>query len=210
MHVRARDQDRDPEVIELPRVVFPVELEPPQGFMPEHASTWPVVAGRLEWVEGRLLFIPPCGRDQAQTVSDVVAVLVAWAHDKRSLAVCSNEAGMKLGDDVRSADAAVWRAEDLPDDADMLPRMPPLLAVEVAGRDDTEDALREKAAWYRDRGVPTVWILFPALREVLVVDDGATRRFRAGDRLAAPAQMDGLEPAVTTLFRQVLRGTATP
>jgi Uma2 family endonuclease len=210
VHVRASDQDRDPEVIELPRVVFPVELEPPQGFEPEQAATWPRVVGRLEWVEGRLLFMPPSGRDQSQTVSDVVAVLVAWAHDNPEVSVGSNETGMKLGDDVRAADAAVWRTTDLPEQPDMLPRKPPLLAVEVAGRDDTEDALREKAAWYRDHGVPTVWILFPASREVLVVDAEATRRFRGGDRLAAPSRMDGLTPDVASLFRQVLRSASTP
>jgi len=210
VHVLARDQDRDPEVIELPHVIFPVALEPPSGFVPDRVSTWPRVVGRLEWVEGRLLFMPPSGRDQSQTVSDAVDVLAAWAHARADLCVHTNEAGMKLGDDVRAADVAVWRVADLPDDPDMLPRKPPLLAVEVAGRDDSESSLRAKAAWYREHGVPTVWILLPDSREVIVLDTAADRRFRGTEPVTAPAGCDGLTPPVATLFRQVLRGTAKP
>ena len=50
----------------LPGTVrYPVELVPPDGFDPARVETWPRIDGRLEWVEGRLLFMPPCGERQA-------------------------------------------------------------------------------------------------------------------------------------------------
>ena len=61
------------ETITLPRAVrFPVELLPPEGFDAERLETWPRVAGRLEYVEGRLLFMPPSGDVQQDVVTDVI------------------------------------------------------------------------------------------------------------------------------------------
>jgi hypothetical protein len=46
------------ETIQLPGAVrLPVELEPPEGFAPADPDTWPKVAGRLEYVEGKLLYM---------------------------------------------------------------------------------------------------------------------------------------------------------
>jgi len=52
-------------------VRYPVELVPSGGFDPARVETWPRIDGRLEWVEGRLLYMPPCGERQALTVTDV-------------------------------------------------------------------------------------------------------------------------------------------
>ena len=61
------------ETITAPRTVrLPVELLPPDGFDPARLETWPSVAGRLEFFEGRLLYMPPCGDVQQDTVTDVV------------------------------------------------------------------------------------------------------------------------------------------
>ena len=49
----------------LPGTVrYPVELVPPEGFAPARLEMWPRIDGRLEWVEGRLLYMPPCGERQ--------------------------------------------------------------------------------------------------------------------------------------------------
>src|SRR5207237_9889563 len=71
--------DVDEETIPVPGTVrFPVELTPPEGFDPARLETWPRVAGRLEWVRGRLLYMPPCRDRQQYTVADVVATLIIW------------------------------------------------------------------------------------------------------------------------------------
>ena len=50
----------------------------------------------------------------------------------------TNEAGMRLGDDSRGADAAIWRRAKGDTYDGGFQRMPPVLAVEVAGRDEGE------------------------------------------------------------------------
>src|SRR2546425_8209641 len=70
--------------------------------------------------------------------------------------VGGNEAGMMFGKDVRGAEGAVWRRDAvLPLTARYI-RVPPILAVEVGGREEGEPELREKAQWYLGRGVPVV------------------------------------------------------
>src|SRR6266852_5369533 len=142
-------------------VRFPVELTPPDGFDPARLETWPRVEGRLEWVAGRLLYMPPCGELQSLTVTDLVGTLSGWGRSHPECAVGTNEAGMLLRDDVRAADAAVLRRADMGPVRPGVWRVPPLLAAEVAGRDEGEEALREKARWYLEMGVLVAWILLP-------------------------------------------------
>ena len=101
------------ETIDLPRAVrFPVELLPPDGFDAERPETWPKLAGRLELFEGRLLYMPPCGGLQQETVADVVLALGAWIRSGHpEFVLGTNEAGMRLLGATRAADAAIWRRE---------------------------------------------------------------------------------------------------
>jgi len=67
------------EVISLPRAVrFPVEMIPPPHFHPGKLETWPQVVGRLEYVDGRLLYMPPCRDFQQDTATDVVITIGEW------------------------------------------------------------------------------------------------------------------------------------
>src|SRR5437867_3387427 len=160
----------DEDVVTVPATVrFPVELVPPEGFDPACLETWPRIAGRLEWVAGRLLYLPPCGYVQQVTVLDLALVLGTWLRAHMSFVGGTNEAGMKFGDDTRAADGAIWRRADLGPRPSGLLRVPPVLAAEVAGRDEGSIALREKARWYLAASVPIVWLVFPEEREVVVV-----------------------------------------
>src|SRR5262245_7878991 len=133
------------ETITLPRAVrFPVELIPPVGFAEESLDTWPRVDGRLEYVDGRLLYLPPCGDRQQDTVTDVVITLGGRVRTQQAFVLGTNEAGMRLAGATRAADAAIWRRADLGAYTGGLRRTPPVLAVEVAGRDESEALLREK------------------------------------------------------------------
>src|SRR5690606_11242687 len=136
------------EQTSVPRgaIELPLVVPEPAGFDPERLETWPAIEGRLEYVGGRLCFMPPCADDQQDTAADVATELNLWRRAHEDFVVGTNEAGMKLGDDVRAADAAVWRRSDL--GASTVRRGPPVLAVEIAGRDDTVAMLREKATWY--------------------------------------------------------------
>ncbi len=65
------------EITYVPRigVAIPLALPIPDGFDAGRPETWPPVEGRLEYVTGRLLFMPRCGAPQAKTVTDVVTEL---------------------------------------------------------------------------------------------------------------------------------------
>jgi Uma2 family endonuclease len=202
---RPAPSERDGDLAALPDSVrFPVELEPPPGFDPADLDTWPQVEGSLEWVAGRLLYMPPCARFQRVTVVDVVFVLAGWMRHHPEFEVASNEAGMQLGEDIRGADAAVWQraALDLKDPG--VARVPPILAVEVCGRRETERTVREKARWYFDRGVKVVWIVLPKTREVVVLTlDSGEHRLGVTDRIPPHPALPGLTPQVAEFFVQL-------
>lgn len=196
--------ERYQETIALPRAIrFPVELIPPEGFVPEDPRTWPKVDGRLEYVKGRLLYMPPCGDMQQDTVSDVVITLGYWVRQHAGFVLGTNEAGMLLQGGARGADAAIWRRADVGAYRQKYRRVPPVLAVEVAGEDEDETVLRDKAAWYLDAGVQVVWLVLPESREVLVITRSGQHRGRAGEALPAHPALPGLVPRVDELFVQV-------
>ena len=194
------------EVISLPRAVrFPVEMVPPARFDANKLETWPKVAGSLEYVDGRLLFMPPGGDFQQDTVTDVVITLGAWIRRHPDFVLGTNEAGMRLGEATRAADAAIWRRADLGAYDGRLRRVPPVLAVEVAGADEgaSENALREKAKWYLNVGVSVVWIVFPEQREVLVISSNDEARVSGDERIQAHPGLPELSPKASELFVQV-------
>jgi Uma2 family endonuclease len=207
---RPAPSEPDDEWIAVPRSVrFPVELTPPEGFDPAEPATWPRVEGRLEWVAGRLLYMPPCGDLQALTVSDMVFTLGAWARSHPGFAVGTNEAGLRLGEDSRGADGAVFRRADMGPLTGKFVRVPPVLAVEVSGPDEREAALRDKARWYLEMGVPVVWILLPECLEAVVITPAGETRLGMGDRLPEDSRLPDLAPAVAELFRQVAAAPVT-
>lgn len=183
-------------------VRFPVELRVPATFDRDAPESWPQVDGRLELVGGRLLFMPPTGDVQQDVAVDVVFMLRSWTSRHPGFVVGGNEAGMLLGGDVRGADAAVWRRADLGAHTGGYRRVPPLLAVEIAGRDDDEATLRDKAEWYLRNGVGVVWLVLPATRSVVVIDGAGASTLTHG-RLPPVAGLDGLEPEVARFFAQL-------
>jgi Uma2 family endonuclease len=196
--------EKEERTIPVPGSVrFPVELVPPEGFDPARIETWPEVEGSLEWVAGRLLYMPPCGALQQFTVAELVAELVNWARSHVDFVVGTNEAGVHLGSDTRGADGAVFRRADVGAPGGGFQTVPPVLAAEVTGRYEHERELRDKARWYLDAGVAVVWVLLPSSREVLVVTRAGESRHRIGERIPAHPQLSGLAPQVDDLFRQV-------
>lgn len=196
------ESDATPVRIAREAVRFPLRLTIPRGFRPNHPRTWPTVEGRLEYVDGELLFMPPCADFQQDVSAEVVRLLGNWSVGHSQFVVAGNEAGMLLGGEVRGADAAVWRRTDVGPQRGHFRRAPPVLAVEVAGEDETEATLLDKARWYVRHGVKTVWLVFPELRSVLVVSGRSTRRARGRARLTAVGLPD-LDLTAGALFRQL-------
>jgi Uma2 family endonuclease len=194
----------DDSRIGLIGVRFPVELRV-EGSDPSQPSTWPSLEGRLEYVGGRLLYMPPCADYQQDVAVDVAYVLRSWSEPRPEFIVGGNEAGMKLGQDLRAADVAVWRAADAGARRGRVRSVPPVLAVEIAGEDEEERVLRDKALWYLEHGVAVVWLVLPETREVVVIMASGERRFGRTDRVDAHEMLPGLEPEVARFFAQLDR-----
>jgi Uma2 family endonuclease len=196
--------ERYEETISVPRAIrFPVELIPPEGFDPQRLETWPRVEGRLEYVGGRLLYMPPCGQMQSYTVTDVVAILAPWVRTHPDFVVGTNEAGLLLHGDTRAVDVGVWRRQEVGLPGHQLHRVPPVLAIEVAGEEEDEAALREKATWYLRAEVQAVWIVLPEQRRVVVIKPDGEQRCGTGDTIASHPALPDLTPRVDAFFVQI-------
>jgi Uma2 family endonuclease len=206
MVTAVHDDPYETTIVPRAAMRFPVRLPVPAGFDPDRLETWPRVEGRLEWVDGDLLYMPPCGFDQQVTVPSVVVELGNWQRQHPEFVVGSNEAGMKLGDDVRGADAAVWLRAKMGKLKWKCPRVPPILAVEVTGRDDTMEAMRKKATWYLTHGVVLVWILDVREKTAHVITSAGETVHGLGERIPERVELPGLSPLVDDLFRQLLPG----
>jgi len=190
----------DGERYRLP-LKLPMELRVPKGFDPDDLSTWPHVDGRVEWVGGRLLFMPPCGATQSRVVLNLAGLVWKWLEEHPEFTGGTNEVGIKLGDDRRGADVAVWRAQKRP-----LPkgfrRVPPLLAIEVEGKEmpEREPALRKKARWYLKHGTKIVWLVLQSKRELVVITKGGLSRHGSGEMTPEHPEVPGLREPVDRLF----------
>ena len=149
--------------------------------------------------------MPPCGDFQQDTATDVVITLGEWVRRHPEFVLGTNEAGMRLEGATRAADAAVWRRADLGAYEGGLRRVPPVLAVEVAGADegDSEIALRKKADWYLGVKVVVVWIVLPRSQEVLVVSREGEKRLSIGKRIPAHPSLPDLSPRISEFFVQL-------
>jgi len=193
------------ELVPVPRsaVRFPLELQLPDGFVASEPDTWPNVEGSVEFYGGKLLYMPPSADRQQDTVVDVIAALAIWRKAHRDFIVAGNEAGMILDGEARGADAAVWRRSDLGPHVGKFRRVPPILAVEIAGELDDEATLTTKAKWYLARRVEVVWLVFPASRHALVLTKSATRKVGPGERLPPHPALPELAPLFDELVEQI-------
>jgi Uma2 family endonuclease len=202
----AKQPDLDGDMVLVPAsTVFPIEVKPPAGFDPDDLGTWPDDPGRFEYVDGRLLYIPPCGEIQSAVAADVMYVLGAWQRQHPDFVVGGNEAGLAVGDNKYGLDGAVWSRDDMGQMKPGFSRVPPILAVEIAGARDNEVEMAKKAFEYVQHGVRVVWLVMPASGEVLVLVRGSKKleRYNQGMSVAPVAELPGLAPAVTDFFHQL-------
>jgi Uma2 family endonuclease len=204
MQTRVEDGAESDAYVAVPRSVrFPVQLRVPEGFDPDDLATWPEVEGRLEYVEGRLLYMPPCGQEQGAITLSTSGVLSRWLESHREFRGATLEIGITLGGETRGADAAIWRRDQSGALDKTTLRFAPLLVVEIAGRDEGEPELRDKARWYLAHGVGVVWLVLPDRREIVVLSSAGENRYAAADRLPERPELPGLTLAVRELFVQL-------
>ncbi len=147
--------------------------------------------------------MPPCGDEQALVTGDLLYVLGAWGRQHPDFLVGGNEPGLLIDEEVRAADAIVRHRESTGGPQRGFLRVPPILTVEVAGEEQDEETLTQKARWYLRRGVQVVWLLLPGSREVVVMTPKRKLRRGAGQQLPSHRSLPDLEPAVNEFFRQL-------
>ena len=191
-------------------VLLPIELAPPPDFDPARPETWPQVVGRLEWVGGRLLWMPPCGGRQTRRVWDAIGAVDPWLRLHPEFVGGTNEAGLLLDGDVRAPDLAVFRARDVDESSAGFVRAAPVLAVEVSGAREGETSLREKARWYLAKGSEVVWLVLAESTEVIVLTSAGEHRCGLDDVMPEHPSLPGLTPPVAEFFRNLTpRATAS-
>lgn len=178
------------------------ELPIPEGFRAESPSSWPRVSGRLEFVGGKLRVLPPCAVFQQDVSTEAVRLLGNWSVEHPEFLVAGNEAGMILGGEVRAADVAVWKRSQVGPHRGVFRRVAPILAVEIAGEDEEEHELRDKARWYLRHGVELVWLAFPRERAVIACTATGARKLK-GSKLLPTGSLPELVISAGELFRQL-------
>lgn len=76
----------------------------------------------------------------------------------------------------------------------------PDLAVEIQSPDQSEDALREKAAFYLAHGTRAVWLVYPAARRVEVITPEGRVSLGEGDVIAGGEVLPGFALPVRDVF----------
>ena len=199
--IDAAEETMDAAVWRL--VKLPVELRTPKGFDPDRVETWPRVEGRMEYVGGRLLYMPPCGEVQSSLTARVVGVLMPWARVHQSFWVGTNEAGVALGGDRRGADAAVYRRRPGQQLSDGFAREAPALAVEVEGKYEGSAVLRRKARWYLEHGTEVVWLVLQKAHEIVVVTRDGEARYGKGETIPEHPALPGLVVSVDEIYEDL-------
>ena len=86
-------------------------------------------------------------------------------------------------------------------DADPIPRLAPLLAVEIRSDSNTRRELRRKAARYLEAGTAMVWLVDPETRTVeLHRADAAPQTLSGADLIEGGATLPGFRVAASELF----------
>lgn len=145
--------------------------------------------------------MPPCGGTQAKVVVNVCRLLGAWTREHPQFVDGTDEVGIKLGEDRRGADYAIWRKKER-GRLRGFARVPPLLAVEVEGEEEPDQAraLRIKTRWYLKHGTKIVWLVLSSRREIIAITAHGEERCKPGELTPEHAELPGLRIPVDELF----------
>lgn len=148
--------------------------------------------GPSELERGEVITLSPGGMFHSSVSFRIAQLLGNWADDSNSGRVFVNELGIiteRDPDTVRGIDVAYYArtrlgTEEIPES---FTDVPPTLAVEVLGRNQSWSKLLRKAAEYLGMGVDRVWIVDGKRRRMAVI--------RADDEPTMLAERDAVKDA---------------
>ncbi|MBK9124896.1 MAG: Uma2 family endonuclease [Chloroflexi bacterium] len=163
-------------------------------------------SARLELDEGELIVMSPAGGEHGATAMTIGAMIHAFVRQHRLGHVTAAETGYILGqsadgrDTVRAPDVGFVRADRLP----VLPSgfipLAPDLAVEVVSPTDTAQDVQHKIDQYLSYGTTQVWVVYPALRQVVVHTRAGSHTLTAADTLTAGDLLPGFALPLGEVF----------
>jgi Uma2 family endonuclease len=158
---------------------------------------------RTELDEGELITMPPTGLEHAYRENEIGSILRSYVKRNRLGRVYTGEPGFRLsGETVRAPDVAFVRQERLEAlKGSGFAKGPPDLAVEIFSPSDSVRQLMRKVKQYFAAGCHTVWIVYPDLQEIHVLEAGGLDRLlRVGDTVEAPELLPGFSVPVAEFF----------
>jgi Uma2 family endonuclease len=158
---------------------------------------------RMELDEGEVITMPPAGIEHGFDGSNILQLVGAHVRKYRLGRVYNADTGFRLNaTTVRAPDVAFVRKERLAEvHQGVFGNGAPDLAVEVFSPSDSVRQLMRKVKQYFAAGCHTVWIVYPARREVNVLEaSGADRLLRESDTIDAPELLPGFSVSVGEFF----------
>ena len=158
---------------------------------------------RTELDEGELITMPPAGWDHGAYGVDITLLLGAFVKKHKLGRVLSADTGFRLNDGtVRAPDVAFVRQERVAAMESVgFAKGAPDLAVEIFSPSDSVPQLMRKVKQYFAAGCHTVWIVYPAAKEIHVLEaTGADRLLHLDDNVEAPELLPGFSVPVAEFF----------
>ena len=169
----------------------------------------PVHGGKMELVRGKVVTsMPVSGKhgERQLIIAEHLRRFLARANEGRATVetgyVLRRDPDVVRAPDVSVAPLAALQGGDLPEDAFV--DGPPLLAVEVVSKSDSERDVLEKVGEYLDAGVPRVWLVRARNQSVVVyTGDGEVKSMPLAGVLTsdeAGFRTPGFELPIATIF----------
>ncbi len=168
----------------------------------------PVNAGRcFELIEGVIHEMPPTGGEHGEVGGDLFGLI--WTHNRQHKLgrVTNAETGYILwrspdgNDTVRAPDIGFvsFSRAPQPFGKGFIP-MPPDLAVEIISPHDSDSEVEQKVKDYLRAGTRLVWLVYPALKAVVVHRPDGQQNLYAADTLDGGDVLPGFNIAVHEIF----------
>jgi Uma2 family endonuclease len=177
----------------------------------EEFLTAPIPDGKVELVRGELRVTPPPGAPHGTAGTNLLLMLGIHVNANRLGRVFGDSFGYvltQLPHTVRVPDLSFVRADRLPPEGigPGLLRFAPDLAVEVLSPSESASELEEKLADYTAAGTRLIWVVDPARRTVMILDQSRPVRWlQESDVLEGEAVGPGFSCRVAEIFEGIAR-----
>lgn len=159
---------------------------------------------RYDLIRGELIELPPADGEHGEIAAGIIGRL--WSHvsaDKLGR-VYTSETGFLLRrnpDVVRAPDAAVIRAERVPERQPGFYEVSPDLVVEVVSPSDSASYVQSKVLECLNAGVRMVWVVFPEQQTISIYErSGKVRFLSVDDTLDGDDVLPGFSVPVAQIF----------